>query len=204
MPTTHLIYISDSYLLVSSVVRCTQFINAAVFPLLFSQWCLSDPRPAVEVRAPAWAPTPRPLFLTCMKEMMEHLIRNSLISLSLQKIWDKKIPSTLEQLWIRLNHCRFFHVLLYIRTLKMAFIFYIPCAIAASLLFSSGLSCSIVWMTGNRACLSLPDRRKMNCRSTFFRYSRLATLFSRSWFRSRRRSSLFNNWQEENTNKKGL
>uniref|UniRef100_A0A3B5K5C2 Transmembrane protein 223 n=1 Tax=Takifugu rubripes TaxID=31033 RepID=A0A3B5K5C2_TAKRU len=44
-------------------------------------------------------------------------------------------------------------------------------------------------MTGNRACLSLPERRKMNCRRTFFRYSRLATLFSRSWFLSRRRTN---------------
>lgn len=67
----------------------------------------------------------------------------------------------------------------------------LPWAIAASLLFSSGLSCNIVWMTGKSACLSLPDCRKMNCSRTFFRYSRLATLFSRSWFRSRRRSSLF-------------
>lgn len=68
----------------------------------------------------------------------------------------------------------------------------LPWAIAASLVFSSGLSCNIVWMTGKSACLSLPDCRKMNCSRTFFRYSRLATLFSRSWFRSRRRSSLFN------------
>lgn len=72
-------------------------------------------------------------------------------------------------------------------------VYTVPCAIAASLLFSSGLSCSIVWITGKSACLSLPDRKKMNCRRTFFRYSRLATLFSLSWFRSRRRTSLFNN-----------
>uniref|UniRef100_A0A3Q3MGZ9 Transmembrane protein 223 n=1 Tax=Mastacembelus armatus TaxID=205130 RepID=A0A3Q3MGZ9_9TELE len=44
----------------------------------------------------------------------------------------------------------------------------------------------MVWITGRSACLSLPDRRKMNCSRTFFRYSRLATLFSLSWFRSRR------------------
>lgn len=72
-------------------------------------------------------------------------------------------------------------------------VYTVPCAIAASLIFSSGLSCSIVWITGKSACLSLPDRKKMNCRRTFFRYSRLATLFSLSWFRSRRRTSLFNN-----------
>lgn len=94
MPTTH--YISDWYLLVSSFVRCKQFVNDTVLPLLCSQRCLSDPRPAVEVRAPAWAPTPRPLFLTCMKEMMEHLIKNYIISLSLLKFQDKKIPRTLE------------------------------------------------------------------------------------------------------------
>uniref|UniRef100_A0A667ZKZ3 Transmembrane protein 223 n=1 Tax=Myripristis murdjan TaxID=586833 RepID=A0A667ZKZ3_9TELE len=33
----------------------------------------------------------------------------------------------------------------------------------------------MVWMTGSSACLSLPERRKMNCSRTFFRYSRLAT-----------------------------
>uniref|UniRef100_A0A8C6S873 Transmembrane protein 223 n=1 Tax=Neogobius melanostomus TaxID=47308 RepID=A0A8C6S873_9GOBI len=47
----------------------------------------------------------------------------------------------------------------------------------------------MVWITGRSACLSLPDRRKMNCSRTFFRYSRLATLFSLSWFLSRRRIS---------------
>lgn len=73
----------------------------------------------------------------------------------------------------------------------------LPWAIAASLLFSSGLSCNIVWMTGKSACLSLPDCRKINCSRTFFRYSKLATLFSRSWFRSRRRSSLFNSYQNK-------
>uniref|UniRef100_A0A3Q2P7M9 Transmembrane protein 223 n=1 Tax=Fundulus heteroclitus TaxID=8078 RepID=A0A3Q2P7M9_FUNHE len=41
-------------------------------------------------------------------------------------------------------------------------------------------------MTGSSACLSLPERRKMNCSRTFFRYSRLATLFSRRQLATRR------------------
>lgn len=71
-----------------------------------------------------------------------------------------------------------------------------PWAMAASRLFSSGLSCSMVWMTGSSAWRSLPERRKMNCSSTFFRYSRLATDFSRSWLRSSRRTSLFRSCRE--------
>lgn len=96
MLTTYLIYISDWYSLVSSVARCKLFLNATVCPLLHSQWCSSDPRPAVEVRTPAWAPAPRPFFLTCMKEMMEHLMRNQLIPLSLQKFRDQTFSNTLQ------------------------------------------------------------------------------------------------------------
>lgn len=37
---------------------------------------LSDSRPAVEIRGPAWAPSPGSLFLTCRKEIKQHLVRN--------------------------------------------------------------------------------------------------------------------------------
>lgn len=69
-----------------------------------------------------------------------------------------------------------------------------PWAAAASLAFSSGLSCSIVPMTGSSRARSLPGFRRMNCSSTFFRYSRLAADCSRAWFLSSRLISLFRSW----------
>ena len=72
-----------------------------------------------------------------------------------------------------------------------------PWAAAASRVFSSGLSCSMVSTTGNSRARSLPGFSRMNCSSTFFRYSRLAADFSRSWFRSSRLTSLFRSWLSE-------
>lgn len=61
---------------------------------------------------------------------------------------------------------------------------HLPWAIATSFPFSSGLSCNIVSITGSSLSFSLPDFRNMNCNRTFFKYSRLATDFSLSWFLS--------------------
>lgn len=70
--------------------------------------------------------------------------------------------------------------------------------------FSSGLSCSMVSTTGNSRARSLPGFSKMNCSSTFFRYSRLAADFSRSWFRSSRLTSLFRSWCQRSERRKGF
>lgn len=69
-----------------------------------------------------------------------------------------------------------------------------PWATAASFPFSSGLSCNIVSITGRSLSFSLPGFRKMNCSKTFFKYSRLATDFSRSWFLSNLLISLLRSW----------
>lgn len=69
-----------------------------------------------------------------------------------------------------------------------------PWATVASFPFSSGLSCSIVSITGRSLSLSLPGFRKMNRSRTFFKYSRLATDFSRSWFLSSLLISLLRSW----------
>lgn len=61
---------------------------------------------------------------------------------------------------------------------------HLPWAIATSFPFSSGLSCNMVSITGSSRSFSLPDFRNMNCNRTFFKYSRLATDFSLSWFLS--------------------
>lgn len=43
----------------------------------FDLWSvLSDPRPAVEVGGPAWAPRPRRLLLTCREETQEQVVRH--------------------------------------------------------------------------------------------------------------------------------
>ena len=76
-----------------------------------------------------------------------------------------------------------------------------PWAAAASRVFSSGLSCSMVSTTGNSRARSLPGFSRMNCSSTFFRYSRLAADFSRSWFRSSRLTSLFRSWCQRSEGK---